>query len=102
MIEHLVCALLTNQVASTLGARRAEHAQTVRPRDLHCGRADTAARTMDQYRLARLRLRTLDQPAKRRRVWRSHRRTLCERSICRQRMQLNRIAERILRIRAAD
>ena len=48
MVEHFVRALFAHQVASALGASRAKDAQTVRPRELHRRRADTAARAMDQ------------------------------------------------------
>ena len=88
MIEHFMCALFAHQFAPLIRTRRAEHAQSVGARQLQRGRAHTAARAMNENGFARLRFRSLNHPAIRRRVRRAHRRALRERNIGRQWMHL--------------
>ena len=102
MIEHLVRALLARELASFVAARGAEHAQTASARKLHRRRPDAAAGAVHQHRFARPRVGALEQSAIRRGVRRAHGRTLRERNICRQTMNLLRLAQHKLRIRPAD
>jgi hypothetical protein len=101
MIEYFVRSLFAHELASFVGARRAEHAQTTSARQLHSRSPHTAAGAVHQSYFAWPRVGALDQPAICRRVRRAHGRALCERNVFRQGMYLRRFTQGKLGIRTA-
>ena len=98
MVQHVLCALFRDQLASGFRPARADDGHARRARQLHRSNPHAARRAMHQHRFARNSFRALKQSAIRRRVWHIDRRALRKRHLVRQRMHLRRFAKRIFRV----